>query len=800
MTSAGRPEAHQRGGRDEDRQRAVGELRERAADRIRALVTGEDWAAWLRLAARLPGWSFTNVMLVAGQRPSATMIAGYEAWQARGRQVRKGEPGIQVIAEPRSSPGTASSPAAAVNARAASGAGNRTRAARRTYVWDVAQTDGLPGAGPELPLWPGEGPPPGLWDALTWLARREGFGVERAPCGPSDSMTNWGGRRITIRSGLNGSEAAGALLHELGHVLAHDGLTFVPGTSTARCRGVRKVEADSIAFTVATRLGMDTSAYSWPYVASWAGSDPRARPEETIRATGQRATVAATVIAAHLDVTLFATPSLEAAPASALTEEAARGNEAAPKPAATAHIPVATTRQAAEITRAAAPHWPAADLGRVLLDAERFYIGHLRHSWVPGYLAARGLNPVAVAQWHIGYAPAGWTALISHLRNLGHDDTVIEAAGLARRSSRGTLIDHFRNRVMLAVRDERGVIAGFIGRAHPTAGPAVPKYLNSPETSAYTKGDLLFGLYEARDRLARGAVPAIVEGPFDAIAVSAADPLTYAGLAPCGTALTSRQAAALGRAADLDQTGVLLALDGDHAGREAAIRAYSVLHGITDKATAVILPDGLDPAAILQADGPATLGSDLQRKTEPLARVVIDAHLDSWASQLEHAEGRLNAMRSAAALVASLLPSETAGQILQATGGRYLAILDDDLRPVATPELPVIARMLPAAAACQIARVADRLGCDYSDVMAEVANAVSREPAAPKGPAARSHRNGLDRRQLAKDAANPTRLAAAGFPESPCVASTGSGAASNSRTHAREQRARMAITASRPKL
>ena len=279
----------------------------------------------------------------------------------------------------------------------------------------------------------GEGPLPGLWDALTWLARREGLGVERASCGPSDSMTSWSGRRIVIRPGLNGSEAAGALLHELGHVLADDGLALVPGTSTAGCRGVRKVEADSVAFTVATRLGMDTSAYSWPYVASWAGSDPRARPEETIRATGERVTVAVATIAAHLDVTLIASPSLEAAPAPALTDMAARGNEAAPRRATAAHFPVAIDRQAAEIVRAVAPEWPAADLGRVLLDAEQFYVGHLKRSWVPGYLVARGLHPVAVAQWHIGYAPAGWTALIRHSGHLAqlpgaHVRSVPEAA------------------------------------------------------------------------------------------------------------------------------------------------------------------------------------------------------------------------------------------------------------------------------------------------------------------------------------------------------------------------------------
>src|SRR6266849_4493132 len=128
MTASGRPEAHQHGRRDEDRQRTIAELHERAAAQVRALVTGEDWAAWLRLAARLPGWSFTNIMLVARQRPGATMVAGYEAWQARGRQVRKGEPGIQVIAEPRPSFGRAGAPASAAMVGAGSGIGNRAQA------------------------------------------------------------------------------------------------------------------------------------------------------------------------------------------------------------------------------------------------------------------------------------------------------------------------------------------------------------------------------------------------------------------------------------------------------------------------------------------------------------------------------------------------------------------------------------------------------------------------------------------------------------------------------------------------
>ena len=90
---------------------------------------------------------------------------------------------------------------------------------------------------------------------------------------------------------------------------------------------------------------------------------------------------------------------------------------------------------------------------------------------------------------------------------------------------------------MLAIRRPDGTIAGFIGRARPGTGPGAPKYLNSPETAAYKKGDVLFGPHEARERLARGALPVIVEGPFDAIAVTVAD-TRYAGIALCGTALS----------------------------------------------------------------------------------------------------------------------------------------------------------------------------------------------------------------------------------------------------------------------
>ena len=128
----------------------------------------------------------------------------------------------------------------------------------------------------------------------------------------------------------------------------------------------------------------------------------------------------------------------------------------------------------APVTQPAASHAPEPDgtIRRILADAHAFYTGQLAGSWAPGYLHARGITAVAIQNWHIGYAPAGWTALTSHLCRLGHHDDAIQAAGLATRSSRGTLIDRFRDRDhALPVHDAAGMLAGFTGRAHPDAGP-----------------------------------------------------------------------------------------------------------------------------------------------------------------------------------------------------------------------------------------------------------------------------------------------------------------------------------------
>ena len=498
--------------------------------------------------------------------------------------------------------------------------------------------------------------PAAAWDALVYLARRQGFAVHRGDCATRDGFTTWPDRHVRVPGDAVSAEAVTALAHQLAHVLLHGRIARLDPGGGVPCRGTRKVEADSVAYLVSVHLGIDTRAITFPHVSSWAGTDPRAQPGRTIQTVGRRVLAAADLVNHYLDAELG-------------TGQSAR----APAPAASA-----------ETIHAA--HAPAeqGDLVRVHQAAAQFFRSHVPGSWVPGYLSARGFGTVVQQRWQIGYAPAGWDTLTCHLRTAGYPDRLIEAAGLAHLSRRGTLIDTFRDRAVLPIHAADGTIAAFIGRAPAGAGPGVPKYLNSPHTALYDKSSVLFGLWEARAELASGAHPVIVEGPFDAIAVTTAGHGRYAGLAPCGTALTSHHLATLDDAADLQATGVLVAFDPDQAGRRAAVRAYHLLTPLTSNPTLVKFPAAQDAAQILQSHGPSALATLLSR-TQALADLVIDTEVARWDRWLQYAEGQIHALRAAAPLIAAL-PADSVGR--------------------------------------QVARLADRLGLDHSTVTRAVIDAL----------------------------------------------------------------------------
>ncbi|MCV2491675.1 relaxase domain-containing protein [Geodermatophilus sp. YIM 151500] len=336
--------------------------------------------------------------------------------------------------------------------------------------------------------------------------------------------------------------------------------------------------------------------------------------------------------------------------------------------------------------------WATAVVGRYRLielntQAAAFFTDHYFDAWAPDYLRDRlGTDLTADPRFTPGQAPAGWTTLADHLRRRGATDEELLAAGLAQRARTGALIDRFRDRLTFPIHDHDGAIVGFIARRNPTAsgdGRAGPKYLNTPGTDLYRKGDHLFGLYETRGPLAGGAIPALVEGPLDAIALTLAGAGRTIGVATLGTALTDRQADLLGRYIGTDGAGILVATDNDLAGQQAAERIYWQLTARGDAPRRLALPDGLDPADLVQRGGTTALRTAIDSSCS-LADMLLDARVTP-ASRERNDSDIHAAMHEAGAIIAALPPSRWLAHIDRITealgvppGTVHRSVLDAD--------------------------------------------------------------------------------------------------------------------------
>jgi DNA primase len=284
------------------------------------------------------------------------------------------------------------------------------------------------------------------------------------------------------------------------------------------------------------------------------------------------------------------------------------------------------------------------DLLRVLQDAHAFYRAQVTVSWVPDHLNRRNLyGQMEPAQ--IGYAPAGWTVTTDHLRGRGYADELLVEAGLSRAARTGRLIDHFRDRLMVPLRTGDGELVGFIGRCQTNAADDVPKYLNSPQTPVFSKHEVLYGLGESLQQLKRGSMPILVEVPLDRLAMTAAVPATEAvGIAPCGTALTALQVAAL-VAAIGPHRPIAVALDPDVAGRAATLRAWEVLTAAGARNLLHIsLPEGKDPAELVRNGRTAWLRGRFDRR-RPLGFAVADQRIIEATPNPDNASHRVSIAR-----------------------------------------------------------------------------------------------------------------------------------------------------------
>jgi DNA primase len=318
-----------------------------------------------------------------------------------------------------------------------------------------------------------------------------------------------------------------------------------------------------------------------------------------------------------------------------------------------------------------------------LLAAHRAAQGLYRHHLITSdgprrYLTDRGLgvltrsdlpwSPGVDAPWHLGYAPPGWTTLVEHLTRLGFTPDELVAAGLATAARRGDVVDTFRDRIIFPIHNPVGDPIAFIGRAAPAARPDTPKYLNTPDTAIYHKGQTLYGLGEQRDRIAGEWAPVIVEGPIDVLAVWLAHPdsigLGRIALAPCGTSLTSHHATTMAALPGSARHGITTAFDNDPAGRAATERVWRILPINTEiDLRAATLPDGADPGDLISTpDNAARLRASLSHQARPLVEAVIDIRLDRLTARhpflLDHVEGRIGAARTLATLLTDLPPEQ----------------------------------------------------------------------------------------------------------------------------------------------
>jgi DNA primase len=216
------------------------------------------------------------------------------------------------------------------------------------------------------------------------------------------------------------------------------------------------------------------------------------------------------------------------------------------------------------------------------------------------YLTSRGVNIETAKRWQIGYAPKTWDSLVHWATVSRFTKEELTASGLAKLREEGNprsrLFDRFRDRLMFPIHNDFGEVVAFSGRVlDPNASGG--KYVNSPETPLFSKGNLLFGLHQSKRFIANARQAIVLEGQLDLITTFEAGIQNV--VAPQGTALTARQAALLHRFAD----EVVLFFDSDAAGQKAAERALEVLFAAGLQVKMGEMPPGEDPDSLIRKSG-----------------------------------------------------------------------------------------------------------------------------------------------------------------------------------------------------
>jgi DNA primase len=265
------------------------------------------------------------------------------------------------------------------------------------------------------------------------------------------------------------------------------------------------------------------------------------------------------------------------------------------------------------------------------------------------YLKERGIDPQTAERFAIGYAPGAPDFLLRKLAPRFSPELLLEA-GLVLKDGAGNIRDRFRGRITFPVRDlsGRGVGIGARILPRPDGAPSLddgPKYLNSPETPVYKKGEVLYHLDAAKPAVTRSGEAVVVEGYTDVIALAQAG--LDSGVATCGTALGEGHFRLLSRFAQR----VVLAFDSDEAGARAAERAFGFHESFALQPVVLILPEGLDPADFVRERGEGAF-RELAATARPLVEYMITRSIGRF--DISTVEGQTQAVQATLPIVEGL--------------------------------------------------------------------------------------------------------------------------------------------------
>lgn len=330
------------------------------------------------------------------------------------------------------------------------------------------------------------------------------------------------------------------------------------------------------------------------------------------------------------------------------------------------------------------------------------------------FLAERGFDQAAAAHFGVGYSPAGWDHLTRFLRGKGFTDKELTLSGLSQEGRRGP-IDRFRGRLMWPIRDIGGEVVGF-GARKLRDDDNGPKYLNTPETPIYKKGQVLYGVDLAKKEIAKSSRAVVVEGYTDVMACHLAGVPT--AIATCGTAFGGDHIKILRRLLmDNGSARVIFTFDGDAAGQKAALRAFEDDQKFAAETYIAIAPDGMDPCELRLAKGDEAVADLVQPRT-PLFEFALRQIVSRY--DLETPAGRAAALDEAAPVVARIKNSGAQHEVAVQLAG-MLGILDTQF---------VVKRV------AQLARWArDRGGRGPAPQQGRPPQAYGEGPPAPSGPA-----------------------------------------------------------------